>query len=170
MKAQANFQFCCLLLLGRISLHINYRFNRWIYFWFNSTRTQKQLVINLQPLVTHLTIAVESLLLVRMSRCLCCKLSIAVDLYAIRSEALCLHCLLGQQVVFETPCIPVISQTPKAGCSGFIERTILKLNLPWKTQFSLSISVFHPQCSSYIASSFRTTECQNVPPFKKKKT
>ena len=81
----------------------------------------------LQAVATHWTITAESLSHVKLSRFLCCKFSSVVFFLWGGGGALCISCVLGQQVVFETQCTPVVTQftlTVNADKFVLVERTM----------------------------------------------
>ena len=66
------------------------------------------MLISLQAIATHLPSTVESLSHVELSRHLHCKLDSVV--WSRGRKALCISCVHGQQVVFETRQTPVVTQ------------------------------------------------------------
>ncbi len=96
----------------------------------------------LQAVVSHLAIAVESLLLsgvVHLSLWPTVQRGLPL---ARGRRAFFISCMIGQQVVFETRRTPVVTQftsTVNVNDFGHAGR-VLKLNLPFKRHFSLPIS------------------------------
>ena len=84
--------------------------------------------MDLQAAATHLAIAVESLSCVELFSHLSCELYSVVCLWRGR-RALCISCVLGQQVVPETLCTPVVTETLNQGCAQTFGGAIA---LTWK--------------------------------------